>query len=289
MKNLTQNIDKVFAKIKSDFSNLWSLKHRQDTVEIITPYTTLAGNAISVFLTQREIGYVVADGGHLAEVSAEQDFSCDNPQLHCQELQEKFGLKRLVPGGNRPCMWYKTAPDIARLSACIYDVALFQNAVTNALYQQTMFSAEESSERRRFDTHLKEVLARKVLALSSPGRQFEVMDDASAKFLRFTFAIRRVGVQAAWLGMGIHRSNPLNFQRSVAMSSFAFTSADEQFPGYRLHKGAILDVLPEKYQANENMKWLQAKVDNWNGVQKLEMLQIENMSDMSLLLGRDAA
>ena len=72
MTNLMLNVEGLYAEIRSDFDSLWSIKNRNATVEFITPYTTLGDDAISVFVTQRDNGYVVSDGGRLYDTGKEQ-------------------------------------------------------------------------------------------------------------------------------------------------------------------------------------------------------------------------
>ena len=52
MNEIIQNAERVFCNISSDFSSLWKYKLRGETLEIVTPFSTLTGSFISVFLTQ---------------------------------------------------------------------------------------------------------------------------------------------------------------------------------------------------------------------------------------------
>ena len=65
MNKIIQNAEHLFLNISSDFNSLWKYKLRGDTLEIITPFTTMTGSYISIFLTQRDDRFIITDGQRL--------------------------------------------------------------------------------------------------------------------------------------------------------------------------------------------------------------------------------
>ena len=65
MNKIISNAAQLFADIKTDFNSLWSFNLRGETLEILTPFSTITGNLISVFLTMREDRFIVSDGQRL--------------------------------------------------------------------------------------------------------------------------------------------------------------------------------------------------------------------------------
>ena len=135
MTNLMLNVEGLYAEIRSDFDSLWSIKNRNATVEFITPYTTLGDDAISVFVTQRDNGYVVSDGGRLYDTGKEQGVELDGHKgFHYGELIAKFCVKVAEQPQTKRRFFYKMVSDVKMLSSAIYDVAHFQEAMANAVY-----------------------------------------------------------------------------------------------------------------------------------------------------------
>lgn len=50
MNRIIANTEQLFRDIKTDFNSLWSFNLRGETLEILTPFSTMTGNIISVFI-----------------------------------------------------------------------------------------------------------------------------------------------------------------------------------------------------------------------------------------------
>lgn len=275
-----------FEVIKSDFSNMWSIKERQNTVEFVTPYTTIAGEAISVFLTHRDVGYVVSDGGRLFDIAGEQAIDVtSSSKVHYADLAEKFAIKEIFSSDKRR-FCYKVTTNINMLSACVYDLAYFQETVSNAIYLETIFETEHSREARYFAKRVRDLLTTKTRTLSTDTDKYVMVREENTRLLRFPTAIRKVGTESIWLGMTIHRSNIQNYERSVLSADFGFRRASRLFSTEKLSMSAVIDKLPQELANNGRATFLQGEMNTWGkdlNISSLSLEDIEEMDNFNLL------
>ena len=267
MTNLMLNVEGLYAEIRSDFDSLWSIKNRNATVEFITPYTTLGDDAISVFVTQRDNGYVVSDGGRLYDTGKEQGVELDGHKgFHYGELTAKFCVKVVEQPQTKRRFFYKMVSDMKMLSAAIYDVAHFQEAMANAVYLDTMFAPDEPRESVYFRRRVNDVLKQKIRDLSSDGKKYEYIRDDKIRFCRFSSGIREIGTNKLWLGMTICRSNINNYRHSVWQAEFGFVHAGQFLPDADLRMSAVVDTLPTALSNNRDAGMLQVVMNGWPNI-----------------------
>ena len=68
-------MNRIFEIVRTAFNSLWKMRMRGDTLEIITPFATTNDKFVSIFVSIRKNGYVVNDGGWLANGF----YDCDLP------------------------------------------------------------------------------------------------------------------------------------------------------------------------------------------------------------------
>ena len=286
MIDLMSNVEGLYAEIRSDFDSLWSIKNRNATVEFITPYTTLGDDAISVFVTQRDNGYVVSDGGRLHETGKEQGVELDGHKgFHYGELIAKFGVKVVDQPQTKRRFFYKMVSDMKMLSAAIYDVAHFQEAMANAVFLDTMFAPEEPRESVYFRRRVNEALKQKIRDLSSDDKKYEYIRDDKIRFCRFSSGIREIGTNKLWLGMTICRSNINNYRHSVYQAEFGSTHASQFLPDADLRMSTVVDTLPTSLVNNKEAGMLQIVMNGWPGrrISSLSFEEIIGMASMDTL------
>lgn len=290
MKDLVSGADKLFAQIKNDFNALWVIQRRNATVEFITPYTTLSGDAVSVFVTQRKNGYVVSDAGRVFELASEQEVAVeDRKAFHHSELVDKFGVKVVRQNEDKRELYYKMTSDIKMMSSLIYDMAHFQKALMDAILLDTLFVTQESSEAKFFSRRVKDTLREKVRLLSSDKDKYELYTDDNVKMFQFTTGVRKVGTNERWLGMSIFCTNVPNLVRSVQRANFGFEFV-EKVSGLKM--ASICDKVPEDVLRNKKSSILQLATEKWHnayGVANYQYSDIASMKSMELLLGSKAA
>ena len=134
-------MDSIFESIKDAFSALWTFRKRGDSYEIITPFATIAGMYVSVFLTHRESGHVVTDGGWLDKgvYGALPHCAAKTADRMFVRLGNPCGVERTTsPDGLE--YFYKIMDDRSLIPNAIMDVANFVSALT-------VFSATSTSEK----------------------------------------------------------------------------------------------------------------------------------------------
>lgn len=284
MKDLISQVDVLFSRIRSDFNELWSIRHRNSTVEFVTPYTTLSGDAVSVFITQRDNGYVVSDAGRVFDVASEQEVVlADRKTLHYAELIDKFGVKVVHQKESKRVFCYKTTNELTMVSSCIYDIALFQKALMDAILLDTMFASQESSDAIYFSRRVKETLREKVRTLSTDKQKYELYVDDNAKLFQFTTGVRKVGTPNRWLSMNIFCTNLQNFRRSVFRAEFGFKYVEKD-PQLRL--ASVSDALPENLSSNRGVAVLHSAMSKWGhdyGVTNFTYADIEDLTTLETL------
>ena len=286
MIDLMLNVEGLYAEIRSDFDSLWLIKNRNATVEFITPYTTLGDNAISVFVTQRDNGYVVSDGGRLYDIGREQGVELDGHKgFHYGELMAKFCVKVVEQAQTKRRFFYKIVSDMKMLSAAIYDVAHFQEAMANAVYLDTMFAPEEPRESVYFRRRVNEALKQKIRDLSSDEKKYEYIRDDKIRFCRFSSGIREIGTNKLWLGMAICRSNLNNYRHSVYQAEFGFSHASQFLPDADLRMSTVVDALPTALTNNREAGMLQVVMNDWPrlGISSHSFEEIIGMASMNTL------
>ncbi len=286
MMDLMSNVEGLYAEIRSDFDALWSIKNRNATIEFITPYTTLGDDAISVFVTQRDNGYVVSDGGRLYDTGKEQGVELDGHKgFHYGELIAKFSVKVVEQPQTKRRFFYKMVSDMKMLSAAIYDVAHFQEAMANAVYLDTMFAPEEPRESVYFRRRVSEALKQKIRDQSSEEKKYEYIRDDNIRFCRFSSGIREIGTNKLWLGMTICRSNINNYRHSVYQAEFGFMHASQFLPDTDLRMSTVVDVLPTALMNNKEAGKLQVVRNDWpkRGIKSHSFDEIIGMASMDTL------
>lgn len=293
MKLIDMNATSLFQEIQSDFNSAWSVKDRQGSIEFITPYSSLGGEFVSVFLTRRENGFVVSDGGNLHETAEAQAINLRlRSRIHYFDMLEKYEIKETTREVDKRIFCYKIAQDPKMLSACVYDLARFQEMVSNAIYFETMFDIEEPPESRYFANRVKRLLDGKAHAFSTDKQRYEPFRDEQLKFWKFTTGIKKIGTQNIWLGMSIHRSSMPVFERAVHSAAFGFMHAVKHFPKENLSLSAIVDKLPENIGPVRKVAFLQNEMNGWKseyGATSFTYEEIDQMKGMDLLFPDPAA
>ena len=293
MNIIDMNATALFQEIQADFNSAWSIKDRQGTIEFITPYSNLGGEFVSVFLTRRENGFVVSDGGKIHETSVEQEVDLNHrARIHYLDMLQKYDIKETTRGSDKHVFCYKVTQESKMLSAYIYDLARFQEMVSNAIFLETLFEIEEPPESRYFANRVKRLLNDKARAFSTDKQRYEPFRDEQLKFWKFTTGIRKIGTQKVWLGMTIHRSSMPVFERAVHSATFGFMYAVKKIPKENLYLSSIVDKLPEDIGQVRKVAFLQDAMDGWKseyGATRFTYEEIDQMKGMDLLFPDPAA
>ena len=172
------------------------------------------------------------------------------------------------------------------ISACVYDIARFQESVANAIYLDTLFDEEESIASRYFKTKVKDLLFEKIKQFSTPNNRFQPFADETTRHYHFTTGICELRTQRVWLGMSISRSNLTTYQQAVKSAEFGFRHLMKKPPVENPILAAIISPLAEDLQNNPTVKLFQADMDDWKtelSVDSYSFDQIAGLQSMSTL------
>lgn len=223
MNDIVSYTDRIFKDIQSDFSDLWECRTTGDALELITPYSTISGEAISVFLTQRGDRYIITDGARIDELGEEQGIDIVSRKgMHLQEMSERFGIKSAGAKDSRHLFRFKSTTSIDKLSACIYDLVHFQESISNAVFMASYFDGEEDAEVKKFCAKVNAVVKQKVERVPVKERRYDYFRNAGVRGLQFNTALIDKKTSQLWLSMCISGTSLTNFRQSVYRAEFGF-------------------------------------------------------------------
>lgn len=107
--------------IKRDFEKLWRFKLRGESLEVVTPFSTVTNKFVSVFITIRNGKYVVTDGAMISDGMNEYGINQENLQV-AYKAAELFNIKTTYQKG---LYFYKISEAKMLLSSDLHDMASF--------------------------------------------------------------------------------------------------------------------------------------------------------------------
>ena len=118
-------MDYIFEIIITAFNSLWKMRMRGDTLEVITPFATTNDKFVSIFISVRENGYVVNDGGWLSNGI----YDCDLPLLNdiyirvLNYYMNEYKVKSI--DAHRNTYYYKITKEERLIPNLVFDMAAF--------------------------------------------------------------------------------------------------------------------------------------------------------------------
>ncbi len=150
----------VLPVLKADFGNLWNCRQRGNSLEIITPFSTVTEKFVSVFITKRTDTFIVSDGGWLTGspdyYQTDQDQQEEEFSGILSHYSHAFGISeaKQADGG---VFYFKKCDKLALLSSAVYDVANFVATVVNGSSLQ-LDAGEEFDHQKTFRREANEFL-----------------------------------------------------------------------------------------------------------------------------------
>lgn len=138
--------------LSSDFALLWNCRPRGNTLEIITPFSTITQQFVSVFITIRDNEYVVSDGGWVAkELNLYQlpDVEDLDYDFQVEHFSHSFGVRTFTHRGEK--FFYKRCSKPELLSGAVYDLCSFVCSLVNSLSLPKQ-DKQEKAHTERFQT-----------------------------------------------------------------------------------------------------------------------------------------
>lgn len=139
----------IFRGIKESFCDIWSMKDRGSTLEIITPITTSTSKFVSVFLKKESGTYVVTDAGWVmdGEYDSDIDMDSDSYSKLFSYYERFYDIKRKEHAYTT--MFFKTTENERLLPNLVNDMSMFISSVVSAS-EISFEDAINREERKQF-------------------------------------------------------------------------------------------------------------------------------------------
>ena len=277
----------LFQELKSDFSELWHCRMLDETLEMETPYSTVAGDVISVFVTRRANRYIVTDGARVDELALAQGVKIlESSTCHLQDLLSRFSVQEYRNSRENNLTYrYKSTTDVSLISSYVYDMIHFIDSVANAIMLKSYFSPELDVVAQKFRKKVNDVLRYKINLTPPKERRFEMFKNKSARSLQFSSSLIDKKVDSLWLGMCINGSNFANYMRSVQRAEFGFNHAQDTELG--LHGDMYFATISDEMRFGQNERYAEISgvVSKWEAKYKvrqftLNQLEVMNIGDL---------
>jgi hypothetical protein len=255
-----------------------------ETLEIETPYSTIAGDVISVFITLRNNHYIITDGACIDSMSKAQGVNIfEKKSCHLHDMLSRFSISEYknTTAGNLVYRLKKT-DDVRQVSSYVYDMIHFIDSMSNVIMLETFFSNERDLVAEKFRKKVNDVLRYKVNLVPKADRQIELFKNRSARALQFSSTLIDRRRDSLWLGMCINGSNYSNYIRSVQRADFGFNHAQDTELG--LHQNMQFAIITDsmRFNHNENLDAIQNVVSKWNSRHRVLSYTLEQIEETEL-------
>lgn len=137
--------------IKKSFCNLTNFKARTNSLEVITPFSTINNKFVSVFITFTKGKYVITDNGWIDE-NFYDTYSFDEYEDIIQKIkisfQESFLVKSTIDKSGKE-FFYKSTENVKEIPSLILDLANFTVGIVNS-YCIKYKDEKEETEKETF-------------------------------------------------------------------------------------------------------------------------------------------
>ncbi|WP_210521326.1 hypothetical protein [Hymenobacter terricola] len=244
MPTSSASFEDLFHRVRQDYGQLWDVKLRGKTLEIITPHSTTTDKFVSVFLVAQGDDFVVSDGGFLSHGNyTETDMGesvCYNRMV--EHLEDHYAIKQVMDTVGT-VIYYKKTNQAERVSSLVLDVASFIVGAVNAS-QVPFVPATETAARRRFtgqaNSYMREVFARREVKFNS-----QVTEDIKTKYS----AILRHRTKVSLVNY-VTGSDEYYFSNSISKANMGFELLEGTMVSTLIkHRVALVDDVSTGYQA----------------------------------------
>ena len=284
MNRIIANTEQLFRDIKTDFNSLWSFNLRGETLEILTPFSTMTGNIISVFLTMREDRFIVSDGQRLVQSISQYNFEINKKNaVFLEETANHYNVKKIE--NNNKCFYFKTTRDIKLISSYIYDLVFFQNTAFNSIYSAGTFFETESQD-HWFLTRMNDLLQKKIDENKKFNRLFSI--DRGHNLIKnagFSTVLQYQGSSDIWAAMYISGSTPRIYSDHICRANTGFMYIDRK-PEFKksVKLAAIFDDDAKGYDAqNDRIRFARQIMDESFTFSSYTYTSFSNIEDLSTL------
>jgi hypothetical protein len=255
----------IFKTIKDNFCSLTTYKLRGESLEIITPFSTLNNKFVSVFIKEIKGKYVISDAGwtdlnyYDVDISEESDdiieriFTYYQQSFEISTTSDKAGTLH----------YFKTCSNPRDIPANVYDLANFIVGAVNSLvirYKDEKEEKEKETFRKDANIFLKINYNDNVKLQKSLDDFQNIRFNALITKSSDIFLISYVTGSSPYYFTNDLRKTIVNFEISEKSKyrnniREKLSIINDQADGYRPEKlGSIMDLLNEK-TTQEPIKW----------------------------------
>ncbi|EAQ49593.1 hypothetical protein [Leeuwenhoekiella blandensis] len=255
----------IFTTIKEDFCSLTTYKVRGESLEIITPFSTLNNKFVSVFIKEIKGKFVISDGGwtdlNYYDVNISEE-SEDIIQRIFTYYQQSFEIS-ITSDQAGTLYYFKTCSNPRDIPTYVYDIANFIVGAVNSLgikYKDDKEEKEKETFRKDANTFLKVHYDENVKLQKSLDDFKNIRFNALITKNSDIFLISYVTGSSSYYFTNDLRKTIVNFEISEKSKYRDFirekvSIINDNADGYRPDKlGSMLELLNEKV-TKEPIKW----------------------------------
>jgi len=255
----------IYQTIKDDFCSLTTYKLRGESIEIITPFSTLNNKFVSVFIKEIKGKFVISDAGwtdlnyYDVNISEESD---DIIARIFTYYQQSYGISTISDKAGT-LHYFKTCSTARDIPANVYDLANFVVGAVNSLgirYKDEKEDKERETFRKDANTFLK-VHYEDNVKLQKPLDDFKnIRFNALITKNSDIFLVSYVTGSNSYYFSNDLRKTIVNFEISEKSKYRDFIKEkvsiiNDEADGYQPEKlSSMLDLLNEKV-TKEPIKW----------------------------------
>jgi len=138
----------IFNTVKSDFCGLTTYKIRNNSIEIITPFSTLNNKFISVFVKEFKEQIIVSDGGWIDLNYYEVNINDESESIIervTSYYQQNYQIRTTIDKVGT-IFYYKSCKNKEEISSAVFDLSNYILGVVNALGIQYKDEKEEKEK-----------------------------------------------------------------------------------------------------------------------------------------------
>lgn len=267
-------MEEIFKLIFSAFSSLWKMRMHGETLEVITPFSTSSNLFVSLFVSRREDGFVVSDGGW---VSSGMYGSQENDDPMFQRLLDFYVADCEVKSVDAKgvTFHYKKTDDIGLVPNLIFDMAEFVRSVVSGSF---INFAEELDRRhqKRFSKQATDFLRDTIK--SDSLKIYRPLNDSMGQ-VRFNAIISWKGKMS--LINYVSGSESGHFINSLAKSVMKYSFLEESGPTELVKDKITLVDTSTGIYASDKVKPYIGLVDGTNGREMVLWEQRERLARLA--------
>lgn len=249
-------MDDIFIQIVKEFDQLWNFKYRDDnTLEVLTPYSTTTNKFVSLFVVVQNGKYVITDGGLLNLESYDTSIDYDNECLLkiLYHLESYYEVKTTEAAGGTK-HYYRTTEDAKLIPNLIYDMAQFVSMCASAASVQFVDEKEKEAKetfRKMANSYLESIVDVERIQRNAS------LNKEQMRTVRFNAIVTHNSSSMSLINY-LSGSSPQYFTNTINRAYANFKIAENSaFSNHIVNKVAIIDNTADGYQEQHLFKHLE--------------------------------